>query len=74
MKNKNTFTNWRQLFRRTLAVSLSIAMFGNMVDLSTLSVDAQTTEELLSTLCQKTYGSRSWRLEHQRMISIFPIR
>ena len=48
MKNKNTFTNWRQLFRRTLAVSLSIAMFGNMVDLSTLSVDAQTTEEELT--------------------------
>ena len=48
MKNKNTFTNWRQLLRRTLAVSLSIAMFGNMVDLSTLSVDAQTTEEELT--------------------------
>lgn len=48
MKNKNTFINWRQLFRRTLAVSLSIAMFGNMVDLSTLSVDAQTTEEELT--------------------------
>ncbi len=48
MKNKNTFTNWRQLFRRTLAVSLSIAMLGNMVDLSTLSVDAQTTEEELT--------------------------
>ena len=48
MKNKNTFTNWRQLFRRTLAVSLSIAMFGNMVDLSTLSVDAQTTDEELT--------------------------
>lgn len=48
MKNKNTFTNWRQLFRRTLAVSLSIAMFSNMVDLSTLSVDAQTTEEELT--------------------------
>lgn len=48
MKNKNTFTNWKQLFRRTLAVSLSIAMFGNMVDLSTLSVDAQTTEEELT--------------------------
>lgn len=48
MKNKNTFTNWRQLFRRTLAVSLSVAMLGNMVDLSTLSVDAQTTEEELT--------------------------
>lgn len=48
MKNKNTFTNWKQLFRRTLAVSLSVAMLGNMVDLSTLSVDAQTTEEELS--------------------------
>ena len=36
------------MFRRTLAVSLSIAMFGNMVDLSTLSVDAQTTEEELT--------------------------
>lgn len=48
MKNKNTFINWKQLFRRTLAVSLSIAMFGNMVDLSTLSVDAQTTEEELT--------------------------
>ena len=48
MKNKNTFTNWKQLFRRTLAVSLSVAMLGNMVDLSTLSVDAQTTEEELT--------------------------
>lgn len=48
MKNKNTFTNWKQLFRRILAVSLSVAMLGNMVDLSTLSVDAQTTEEELT--------------------------
>lgn len=64
MKNKNTFTNWRQLFRRTLAVSLSIAMFGNMVDLSTLSVDAQTTEEELTIVA---FDSLSKDIREQKL-------
>lgn len=48
MYNKNTFINWKQMFRRTLAVGLSIVMIGSLVDLSTLSVDAQTPEEELT--------------------------
>lgn len=64
MKNKNTFTNWKQLFRRILAVSLSVAMFGNMVDLSTLSVDAQTTEEELTIVA---FDSLSKDIREQKL-------
>ena len=45
MKKRLTFINWRQLYKRMLAVSLSIALLGSTADLSTLSVAAQTTEE-----------------------------
>lgn len=64
MKNKNTFTNWKQLFRRILAVSLSVAMLGNMVDLSTLSVDAQTTEEELTIVA---FDSLSKDIREQKL-------
>lgn len=64
MKNKNTFINWKQLFRRTLAVSLSVAMLGSLVDLSTLSADAQTTEEELTIVA---FDSLSKDIREQKL-------
>ena len=64
MKNKNTFINWKQLFRRTLAVSLSVAMIGSLVDLSTLSADAQTTEEELTIVA---FDSLSKDIREQKL-------
>lgn len=64
MKNKNTFINWKQLFRRILAVSLSVAMLGSLVDLSTLSADAQTTEEELTIVA---FDSLSKDIREQKL-------
>ena len=64
MKQKNNRIKWKKLPKRVLAVGLTVAMLSNMVDLSTLPVDAQSTEEELTIVA---FDSLSKDIREQKL-------
>lgn len=79
MYNKNTFINWKQMFRRTLAVGLSIVMIGSpggSVNVISRRTDSgrRAVRGLLAYLLSNDVQEQKPEIGASEDATIFPIR